>query len=565
MGYKYVYFKDEHDDTKRELMEIGLNEKLGRVHGKILDMLRGKSEYNFNEFQCIRVEVEDFVNDNIPVNFRIGGINVAPFDTTLREALEKNNYKFYHEYNIHFNVENKKENVDGVEDMVATAIAERYQQWLIKSDLKNCLDNVETHSETESESESVSANENEMPGVGTDIRTGENQGSGSDNYSVDGARPSSWFRNAYLWLGRMMGIQDLDARRGSDGTPHRPLHEIIDLRLNRTAIESIYSELRTTDGRIFSDTVDRQIISPFDSQFRTYGTLIQTFFRLIDIPEIRNTNWTDIIATVHEAFSQNFSSRANNDGSRTGPSRQDGSRSGTAPVTNFFDVINSNLEPVNQGSSRNGRPPFQPNLYPNTVGPNGANFFNPIRTNINGNDFEMIVQRLFGNIDTEDVRIVLSQNEIDKLPVVTYSSKTPPEELTDNTCVICQDDFKDGDELTKLPCGHYFCKKCIFKMLKEYSNKCPTCRVEVVPGIPFEQNEASSINRPMTGTVRSIGQFSWGGSGMPTQTTGPIDLTTDQVSNVFGQMMSGTFNGNTIQNLVDSERTETGTGNETNT
>lgn len=134
MGYKYVYFTDENGNTKRELLEINLNEKLGTIYGKILKMLKEKYSYSFDKFSCIRVKVEKIVNDNIPIDFRIGGINIGSFEQTLHKVLEYYQYKFYNEYNVHFDVVNKKESNNGDIDIVTISIDERYQQWLKKND-----------------------------------------------------------------------------------------------------------------------------------------------------------------------------------------------------------------------------------------------------------------------------------------------------------------------------------------------------------------------------------------------------------------------------------------------
>ena len=40
------------------------------------------------------------------------------------------------------------------------------------------------------------------------------------------------------------------------------------------------------------------------------------------------------------------------------------------------------------------------------------------------------------------------------------------------------EDFKEGEQVYKLPCGHIF-SDSIFTWLKEESNKCPVCRYEL--------------------------------------------------------------------------------------
>ena len=85
-----------------------------------------------------------------------------------------------------------------------------------------------------------------------------------------------------------------------------------------------------------------------------------------------------------------------------------------------------------------------------------------------------------------DVNVGLKKSQIDKLPVITFqkSSDSKPSTGTDaqddseNMCVICRDDFADGDVLIKLPCNHLFHKPCIAHWLEE-KPRCPMCNAHV--------------------------------------------------------------------------------------
>lgn len=51
-----------------------------------------------------------------------------------------------------------------------------------------------------------------------------------------------------------------------------------------------------------------------------------------------------------------------------------------------------------------------------------------------------------------------------------------------NECAICLAEFETGDEVTALPCGHYFhLESCVRVWLKNHSATCPTCRAEISP------------------------------------------------------------------------------------
>lgn len=48
-------------------------------------------------------------------------------------------------------------------------------------------------------------------------------------------------------------------------------------------------------------------------------------------------------------------------------------------------------------------------------------------------------------------------------------------------CVVCQEEFKEGDVLRELPCEHSFHKKCIFPWIPPNMN-CPLCREDIFYG-----------------------------------------------------------------------------------
>eukprot|EP00746_Dinoflagellata_sp_MGD_P044786 gnl/MRDRNA2_/MRDRNA2_209515_c0_seq1.p1 gnl/MRDRNA2_/MRDRNA2_209515_c0~~gnl/MRDRNA2_/MRDRNA2_209515_c0_seq1.p1 ORF type:complete len:140 (+),score=26.48 gnl/MRDRNA2_/MRDRNA2_209515_c0_seq1:40-420(+) len=59
-------------------------------------------------------------------------------------------------------------------------------------------------------------------------------------------------------------------------------------------------------------------------------------------------------------------------------------------------------------------------------------------------------------------------------------------------CEICLEEYKDGEELTRLPCMHIFHKGCIESWLATES-VCPNCRTDFCDAIKAAQNpEAAS-------------------------------------------------------------------------
>jgi hypothetical protein len=55
-------------------------------------------------------------------------------------------------------------------------------------------------------------------------------------------------------------------------------------------------------------------------------------------------------------------------------------------------------------------------------------------------------------------------------------------------CYICLKNFKKSDTIRKLPCGHFFCEKCIKPWLTKNSI-CPVCEFELKPKNNFDDND----------------------------------------------------------------------------
>lgn len=71
-----------------------------------------------------------------------------------------------------------------------------------------------------------------------------------------------------------------------------------------------------------------------------------------------------------------------------------------------------------------------------------------------------------------------SQKRLVQLPHVTISEEDLTKESTNAECAICLREQAVGEEATKLPCGHLFCRGCIEDWLSR-SCACPVCRYEL--------------------------------------------------------------------------------------
>jgi len=79
----------------------------------------------------------------------------------------------------------------------------------------------------------------------------------------------------------------------------------------------------------------------------------------------------------------------------------------------------------------------------------------------------------------EDIKIVLDEDQFDKLDTFYYKDKYSK---CSEECLICIENFKDESYLVKLNCNHTFHKNCIKNWVCNESNKCPICRIEIDKG-----------------------------------------------------------------------------------
>lgn len=75
--------------------------------------------------------------------------------------------------------------------------------------------------------------------------------------------------------------------------------------------------------------------------------------------------------------------------------------------------------------------------------------------------------------------LVAPAESVANLPIVRFDKSS----LSENdplTCVICLEDFEDGDQLRKLSCRHEFHVTCVDPWLRQRSRLCPICKTSIV-------------------------------------------------------------------------------------
>lgn len=75
----------------------------------------------------------------------------------------------------------------------------------------------------------------------------------------------------------------------------------------------------------------------------------------------------------------------------------------------------------------------------------------------------------------------LTKEQIDDLPELIYDCKKKSN-LLDQSCLICLEEYHEGEILLTLLCFHSFHKQCITKWLEDHQT-CPTCRESVIKNV----------------------------------------------------------------------------------
>ncbi|RCV32725.1 hypothetical protein SEVIR_7G010000v4 [Setaria viridis] len=73
----------------------------------------------------------------------------------------------------------------------------------------------------------------------------------------------------------------------------------------------------------------------------------------------------------------------------------------------------------------------------------------------------------------------VKKHVVEKLPCSAYSAPCSSEDIFQEACAICLEDYNNGDMLRHLPCKHEFHKICIDSWLTKWGTFCPICKLEV--------------------------------------------------------------------------------------
>jgi hypothetical protein len=81
-------------------------------------------------------------------------------------------------------------------------------------------------------------------------------------------------------------------------------------------------------------------------------------------------------------------------------------------------------------------------------------------------------------LELEDVKVTASDGAMQRLRQTTVGGDGFAS-VIESACLVCQEDWQQGEQVMTLHCQHSFHKSCIQRWLMEYSNKCPVCKAAV--------------------------------------------------------------------------------------
>ena len=127
--------------------------------------------------------------------------------------------------------------------------------------------------------------------------------------------------------------------------------------------------------------------------------------------------------------------------------------------------------------------PHDSNIYPNATSPLmingmlGLNFFIGITFCVS---FGFYILRCL-DIHRENRRIIReNRRSIQRIDVNNLNTLLLCNELPDESCSICLEEFKTGDNIKKLNCTHVFHKECLEPWLNNNNRNCPMCRTDIL-------------------------------------------------------------------------------------
>ncbi|KAI4649637.1 hypothetical protein J4E93_003957 [Alternaria ventricosa] len=124
---------------------------------------------------------------------------------------------------------------------------------------------------------------------------------------------------------------------------------------------------------------------------------------------------------------------------------------------------------------------------------------------------DRIVSQLMEQTSTSNAPGPATQADIDKLPRTHITEEMLGDEHKAE-CSICMDEVNIGEQVTLLPCKHWFHHPCVSAWLLEHDT-CPHCRKGITKGGEGQANNPASADSQTDRTSQMPGSFTPSGSG----------------------------------------------------
>lgn len=101
---------------------------------------------------------------------------------------------------------------------------------------------------------------------------------------------------------------------------------------------------------------------------------------------------------------------------------------------------------------------------------------------------------LVAMFDYNDARTEETQNPNDKIDMLVKAlPRIRASDCYEDACAVCLVDFTPDALLSRLPCGHCYCTKCISQWLTQHQSHCPLCLKSIIvePCIDSDPDAAS--------------------------------------------------------------------------
>ena len=124
---------------------------------------------------------------------------------------------------------------------------------------------------------------------------------------------------------------------------------------------------------------------------------------------------------------------------------------------------------------------------------------------------DRIVSQLMEQTSTSNAPGPATQADIDKLPRTHITEEMLGDEHKAE-CSICMDEVNIGEQVTLLPCKHWFHHPCVSAWLLEHDT-CPHCRKGITKGGEGQANNPASADSQTDRMSQMPGSFTPSGSG----------------------------------------------------